>query len=189
MMNCLIYMNPNFTLSCKLILDPSYLILSSLKKGELNLDMETCFFCGISASNEVTLEKCQHCNLVSYCCQRHEKLHRPKNICYPVRIERHPTKGKNGFRHELFYWFVYLIVSKYNYLQSYFHHYFQVRILSQHEISNHQRILQTSTHLSMVRTLSLLSLNAWNVIKFLKRSNKKTKMATKRPRKYINIPI
>ena len=99
-MNCLIYMNPNFTLSCKLILDPSYLILSSLKKGELNLDMETCFFCGISASNEVTLEKCQHCNLVSYCCQRHEKLHRPKNICYPVRIERHPTKGKSGFRHE-----------------------------------------------------------------------------------------
>ena len=73
---------------------PFYLFLNHWKKGESNLDMETCFFCGISSCNEVTLQKCPHCDLVSYCCQRHEKLHRPKNICYPVRIERHPTKGK-----------------------------------------------------------------------------------------------
>ena len=58
--------------------------------------METCFFCGASSSNEVTLQECQHCHLVSHCCERHEKLHRPKNICYPVKIERHPTKGKKN---------------------------------------------------------------------------------------------
>ena len=63
--------------------------------------METCFFCGVSSCDEVTLQKCPHCDLVSYCCQRHEKLHRPNNICYPVRIERHPTKGKKNFWYQV----------------------------------------------------------------------------------------
>ena len=66
------------------------------REVELGIDMGTCFFCGASASNEVTLQECQHCHLVSHCCERHEKLHRPKNICYPVKIERHPTKGKKN---------------------------------------------------------------------------------------------
>ena len=53
----------------------------------------SCFFCGIVASNEVFLKQCEHCRLVWFCGTRHEKLHRPKNKCYPLRVERHPTKG------------------------------------------------------------------------------------------------
>ena len=53
----------------------------------------TCFFCGISASDDVLLQKCEHCKLVWYCGLRHEKLHRPKSTCYPVKVARHPTKG------------------------------------------------------------------------------------------------
>ena len=54
---------------------------------------ETCFFCGVSSSDEVTLQNCEHCKLVWYCGVRHQKLHRPKNICYPIKVARHPTKG------------------------------------------------------------------------------------------------
>ena len=54
---------------------------------------ETCFFCGVSSSNEVTLQNCEHCKLVWYCGVRHQTLHRPKNICYPIKVARHPTKG------------------------------------------------------------------------------------------------
>ena len=63
--------------------------------GEANED-ETCFFCGISSSTEVVLQKCEHCKLVWYCGPRHQKLHRPKNICYPIKVARHPTKGSVG---------------------------------------------------------------------------------------------
>ena len=55
----------------------------------------TCFFCGTSPSDKISLEKCQHCNLVWYCGQRHAKLHRPKNICYPIKVARHPIKGNS----------------------------------------------------------------------------------------------
>ena len=54
----------------------------------------TCFFCGVSDCNEVKLQKCEQCSLVWYCGPRHAKLHRPKNTCYPVKIARHPSKGK-----------------------------------------------------------------------------------------------
>ena len=56
-------------------------------------EIDTCWFCGISSGPEVQLEKCEFCNLVSYCGPRHQKLHRPKNYCYPIRVARHPTKG------------------------------------------------------------------------------------------------
>ena len=61
--------------------------------NEFELENPTCFFCGISPSDELSLEKCKHCNLVWYCGPRHAKLHRPKSICYPVKVARHPTKG------------------------------------------------------------------------------------------------
>ena len=53
----------------------------------------TCFFCGISSSDKISLQKCEDCNLVWYCGPRHAKLHRPKNSCYPVKVTRHPIKG------------------------------------------------------------------------------------------------
>ena len=60
---------------------------------ETELQNATCFFCGISASDDVLLQNCEQCKLVWYCGIRHEKLHRPKSTCYPVKVARHPTKG------------------------------------------------------------------------------------------------
>ena len=65
----------------------------SESEDETELPNLTCFFCGISASLEVSLHRCEHCNLVWYCGLRHQKLHRPKSTCYPVKVARHPTKG------------------------------------------------------------------------------------------------
>ena len=53
----------------------------------------TCFFCGVSSSDKISLQKCDQCNLVWYCGPRHAKLHRPTNSCYPVKVARHPIKG------------------------------------------------------------------------------------------------
>ena len=58
----------------------------------------TCFFCGVSAhegdgDNKVVLQKCDHCSLVWYCGPRHAKIHRPNEVCYPIKVARHPIKG------------------------------------------------------------------------------------------------
>ena len=62
-------------------------------KKENEEENPTCWFCGIASSPEVELQLCEYCKLVSYCGPRHQKLHRPKNYCYPIKVARHPSKG------------------------------------------------------------------------------------------------
>jgi hypothetical protein len=44
---------------------------------DAGINFQSCASCGISQSDQINLEKCAECKLVSYCSVRCQKIHRP----------------------------------------------------------------------------------------------------------------
>ena len=58
-------------------------------KFQSSMELEKCFFCDNVAQNV-----CSNCQLVSYCCQDHLKIHRPEKICFPFTVQSSPSVGR-----------------------------------------------------------------------------------------------
>ena len=50
---------------------------------------KNCFLC-----EEPSTLSCSHCKLIQACSEKHMKLHRPENLCFPFKVAKDPIKGR-----------------------------------------------------------------------------------------------
>ena len=61
---------------------------NSCETNNILLEFEACFYCRQKAT-----KSCSRCKICFYCCDEHEAIHRPDDVCFPFRIEYAPHVG------------------------------------------------------------------------------------------------